>query len=183
MRTGPLNEASGPRLYWLLLRGLNFPVFCIKATRLFWLPFPDLIFVVFCISLIKGPRLYWLLLRDLNFPVFCIKSTRLFWLLLRGLMAVFLQVILVSPVPPSLLTSVAFGVGDWLRRTRLGFVGLFIFTCYNCFTPLGFRGPWDAPYPGLAPGAMNRSTPLGLVVCYKSRSAFHLTKRNALPLS
>ena len=42
----------------------------------------------------------------------------------------------------------------------------------------GSRVPWGAPYPGLAPGAMNLSNPLGLVVYYLYRGTFNHQERN-----
>ena len=44
----------------------------------------------------------------------------------------------------------------------LGSVDILVFSSYNCITPSGFQGSWGYTYPGLAPGAINRSTPLGL---------------------
>ena len=62
------------------------------------------------------------------------SGPRLYWLLFRGLMGVFLKVIIVLPIPPSLNLPVQ---QAGLRRTKRGSVSLFIFPFYNSVTPSG----------------------------------------------
>ncbi len=81
------------------------------------------------------------------------SGPRLYWLLFRGLMGVFLKVIIVLPIPPSLNLPVQ---QAGLRRTKRGSVRIFIFPFYNCITPSGLAGTSS-----ILPG-YNCVTPSGL---------------------